>query len=85
MARRVPRGKRSSQIFDSDARSGFRAVYGCVMRHTADSRAKRHLYIGAVDEDRQWANQQGIEVSKRGRINTDVIQAFKTAHNTKTD
>lgn len=38
-----------------------------------------------LTEVRQWANQQGIEVSKRGRINTNVIQAFKTAHNTETD
>jgi hypothetical protein len=34
-----------------------------------------------LTEVRDWANKQNIEVSKRGRINATVIQAFKTAHN----
>lgn len=47
-------------------------------------RAKRHTAGSAVDGEaakiRQWAQENGVEVSERGRIAASVREAYAAAH-----
>src|SRR3712207_3763170 len=45
--------------------------------------AVRHTTTGSIDPAaaRAWAKSQGIEVSPRGRIKSDVVEQFRAAGN----
>lgn len=66
-----------------DALSGFvghaRKVSGNSRRSTRKSVAGS-ISKGNSKDIREWAKQQGMEVSERGRIPADVQQAYAAAH-----
>ena len=49
-------------------------------RPTRRSRTRRPRGGGTAKEVREWAVQQGYEISSRGRIPADIEQAFLDAH-----
>jgi len=61
----------------------FREIPG-MSRHLENNPPKTAAYRAAegvdLTEVRDWAHQQGIEVSKRGRISAKIIEEFKTAN-----
>lgn len=62
----------------------FFASHARVTSRTATSTAKRRSRANATEYDpakvREWAKTQGIELSERGRISANVIQAYKIGH-----
>lgn len=61
----------------------FQEIPG-MSRHLENNPPKTAAYRAAegvdLTEVRDWAYKQGIEVSKRGRINAKIIEEFKAAN-----
>ena len=68
-------------------RDAFAPFVGAARRATGSrGRGRRHRRSSGADshgrgnEVREWARQQGIAVSERGRISADVIAQYDAAH-----
>ncbi|GAA3942123.1 Lsr2 family protein [Microbacterium soli] len=58
-------------------RAGRRASAGNVRAAAPRRRAARN---SEVSEIREWAKSQGLNVSERGRISAEVMDAYRAAH-----